>query len=171
MMIHQEVLLNVAKLPTAEAQVVVVKQISERKLTERALRASATAVVDERAAVKITKIEANISQKLADRDAIDDELAAQRARVRKIQDRLAMQCVDAVPADAMTASPPIAPTDDEDVPAVVDRVLSPEDEASLAALASAWNNAHELKSAFAKASEAVRDCFIQDVLGHSRYVG
>jgi ParB family chromosome partitioning protein len=166
---NQGALLQIAKLPTSNAQVMAIREIDERKRATRARHASAAAAVSgKKATAKIKTIETTITQKTESVGRLNDELAAERKRLRKLQEKLVADCVDTTLIDA-TSSPSTAPTDHEDIPPIPDsRPLSREDEANFTALTAAWNDARKLRNALAKASEAVREHFIQEVLRRFR---
>jgi ParB-like chromosome segregation protein Spo0J len=159
---NQGALLHIAKLPTFKAQLMAIREIDERKRAARARHAAAAAVGDKKATAEIKTIEANITERMDAVESLNDELAAQRKRLRELQGELVADCVDTALVATTTA-----PTDDEDIPPIV---VSPEDEASFASVTAAWDDARKLKKAFAKASEAVRERFIQQVLRRFRRV-
>jgi ParB family chromosome partitioning protein len=154
---NQSALLHVAKLTTSKAQLLATRQIIERKRAARSYSAAAIAAVgDKKATAEIKAIEANIAEKTETLGSLKDEVAVQRQRLRKLEDEIVADCVDETLIDTTITSPSTAPTDDQDIPAILELgPLSPKDEASFAALVEAWDNASPL----------VREHFISKKLG------
>ena len=69
-----------------------VKKIVERKRAARARKASAAAVVgDKKTTAEISILEADIREKEESLESLKGELAANRKRLREIEDKLAVQ--------------------------------------------------------------------------------
>ena len=156
---NEHALLEIAKLP-ATAQCAAVKEIIDRQRAARARLASGAVVAsNKKAAAKIQAIEADIAKKKEAIESLKEELSDDRDRLDKVQGKLVEACVN----NAMISGPSARSADDDDMQAVLDEPLSPEDEASLKALLADWDEAHTLKRKFAKASPAVRDCFWEKI--------
>ena len=159
---NQRALLEIAKLPTATAQLLAAKRIDERIRAAQARRATAITAVqaDTTAAARITTIQADITAMMDEAQGLNDELAGKRSRLRSLQEQLVADCVDKVPITA--DSPAIAPADE--VAPIGDRQpLSLREAGSLGALTAAWDEARELKRAWARASTRVRRRFIDKI--------
>ena len=159
---NQRALLEIAKLPTATAQLLAAKRIDERIRAAQARRATAITAVqaDTTAAARITTIQADITAMMDEAQGLNDELAGKRSCLRSLQEQLVADCVDKVPITA--DSPAIAPADE--VAPIGDRLpLSLREAGSLGALTAAWDEARELKRAWARASTRVRRRFIDKI--------
>jgi ParB-like chromosome segregation protein Spo0J len=164
---NQDALLEIAKLPTPEAQCKAVATIDERKRAARARRATAAVADNEKAAAEIEEIEASIEDKLQKVDSLKDKVASQRERVRKIEDELIGKSVDATLAP-VDPSPSIVPADDPEIPPASDEddgeVPDPDLDQALADLQAAWDAAAELREAWEQAPLTARKRFIAEVL-------
>jgi ParB/RepB/Spo0J family partition protein len=164
---NQDALLEIAKLPTPETQCKAVQALDERKRAARARRATAAVADDDKAADEIEEIEASIADKLQKVDILKNKVASQRERVRKIEDELIGQRVDATLVSVDT-SPSIAPTDDPEISSASDEddneVLDPDLYQALDDLQAAWDAAAELREAWNQAPAVVRERFISEVL-------
>jgi ParB/RepB/Spo0J family partition protein len=164
---NQDALLEIAKLPTPETQCKAVQALDERKRAARARRATAAVADDDKAAAEIEEIEASIADKLQKVDILKNKVASQRERVRKIEDELIGQRVDATLVSVDT-SPSIAPTDDPEISSASDEddneVLDPDLYQALDDLQAAWDAAAELREAWNQAPAVVRERFISEVL-------
>jgi seryl-tRNA synthetase len=144
----------------ATAQCAAVKEIIDRQRAARAHLASGAVVAsNKKAAAKIQAIESDIATKKEAIESLKEELSDDRDRLDKVQGKLVAACVN----NAMISGPSARSAEDNDMQAVLDEPLSPEDEASLQALLADWDEAHTLKRKFAKASPAVRDCFWEKI--------
>jgi ParB/RepB/Spo0J family partition protein len=164
---NQAVLLEIAALPTPEAQCKAIQVIDERKRAARARRAAAAVTDNAKAAAEIERIEASIADKLHKLDRLNDKVASHRKRVREIEDKLISNCVDdtLVPIDQ---SPSIVPDNEPEIPPASDEddgeVPDPDLDQALADLQAAWDAAAELREAWDQAPLAVRKRFIAEVL-------
>jgi ParB/RepB/Spo0J family partition protein len=133
---NQQVLLEIAKQAAPEGQVSAIEEIVARKRAESARRASEPAV-DKKAVKEINTLHAEIREGGA-------KLAANRNRLRLIEDKLAVQ----------GELPSVTATDEQKPTSLP---LSPEDEAQVAALIKALDWNPKLKAKLANASPAVLD--------------
>jgi hypothetical protein len=164
---NQDALLEIAKLPTPEAQRKAVRAIDERKRAARARRSAAAVADNEKAAAEIEEIEASIADKLQKLDRLKDKVASQRERVRKIEEKLIGKSVDPTLV-SVDPSPSIAPTDDPEISKAPDedagKVQGSDLDQALSDLQAAWDAAAELREAWEQASTIVRERFIAEVL-------
>jgi ParB-like nuclease domain len=138
---NQRALIKIAKQPTPNEQLRAVEEIVERKRAARDHNSSAR--TDKKTAAEIDAIQADIREKEGNLAKLKGELARDRKRLQEINDRLAVQGEaaaveplskdasprkpstatarsdpdDKVHSDIMrdSASPPMSPTDDEDL--------------------------------------------------------
>src|SRR6185369_4098483 len=148
---NQGALLQIAKLPP-NAQCTAVTAIVEAQRAARARLASrAVAVASEKAAAKIQSIEEKIAKKKETLQTLKTEVADERDRLDEVHGDLAAAYVNN--ALISGAAPQLA--DEGGIQCVLDEPLSPEDDASFAAVVEAWNKACELKAELANASPMV----------------
>ena len=125
---NQAALLQIAKLPTHDAQLKAVKEIAERKCAERASRAADAAASDRKAAAKLKTIKSEIGQKEKAAEAMAKGLADDRKKLTKLEDQLVEGCADAATGSPIVDSPPTAPADSYDH--AEEQPLSAEDQAA-----------------------------------------
>lgn len=155
---NQRALLEIAKQETPTAELRAVKKIVERKRTARARKASAAAIVgDKKTTAEINTLEADIREKEDSLESLKDELAADRKRLREIEDKLAVQGV----AEADDAS--IVPAEDVDKSA---RHIA--DEGTFERLKDRWEKYLALDWGHAPAETRAR--FVAKVLGYPERV-
>jgi phage gp16-like protein len=153
---NQHALLAIAKLPP-KAQCAAVNAIVDGQLGERARLASrAVAVASEKATAKIQAIEAKMAKKNDTLHTLKKELAGERERLDEVHADLVATYVN----NALISGAATQLADEGDIQAILDEPLSPEDEASFAAVVEAWNKARELKAELANASPMVLERYI-----------
>ena len=153
---NQGALLRISRLPTSEVQLLALKQIDERRACARAVVATST---DEKGTAGTETLQSqNADKSEALKSSPKNKVAVDRARLGEFEGQTALIA-------ATTSSPATAPTDDLDIPPILDRrTFSPDDAARLAALTATWDEASALKRAWAEASTRVRQRFVDEVL-------
>ena len=156
---NQRALLELAKQSTPEAQLRVVKKILERKRAARARKASAAAVVgDKRTAAEVSILETDIHDKEDRLQSLKAKLAANRKRLREIEDKLAVQGV-ARAGDDQSIVP------DEDADKSARRIA---EEETFERLKVRWKK--YITPDWKDASEKTRARFVAEVLGYPERV-
>ena len=157
---NQRALLEIAKQSTRKAQLRAIQKIVERKRAARARKAlPAAGVADKKTAAEISLLEANISKKEESLENLKGELAANRKRLREIEDKLAVQGVAKAGDDQS-----MVPAEDVDKSA---RRLA--DEGTFERLKDRWEKYLALD--WNDAPAETRAQFIAKVLGYPERVG
>ena len=156
---NQRALLELAKQSTPKAQLRAIEKIIERKRTARACKASTAAFVgDEKTTAEVSALEADIRDKEDRLESLRGKLAANRKRLREIDDKLAVQGV-AKTGDGHSIVP------DEDADKSARRIA---DEGTFERLKVRWKKFLALD--WKDASEKTRARFVADVLGYPERV-
>ena len=151
---NQSSLLKIARLPTSEAQLSALREVDERTRQPRVRRAHAVPATrtDEKAAARTETLQSH---------AADTAEASKSGAIDRARGGAEVQSSRVATTTPSTGT---APEPDLDLPYHLDRCpLSPEDAGSLAALTHAWEEASNLKLAWAKASTRAREKFIDEI--------
>jgi protein tyrosine phosphatase (PTP) superfamily phosphohydrolase (DUF442 family) len=173
----QRALLEIAKQPTPSAQLKAIEKIVERKRVERIRHASDA---KKEATAEIAKLKADIAKNEGALESLKAKIVDKRKRLGQLKGASAADYASAtIPITSPSTSPThevndiVSPSsvpaqdggDDLDIPESLDRrPLSVVDEEFLGALRDAWYGALDVRIAWAKASNVVRERFIADDL-------
>ena len=157
---NQRALLEIASQPTPKAELRTVREIVERKrAAAHARNGSVAAVVgDKKTTAEINTLEADIREKQESLERLQGKLAANRKRLREIEDKLAIQGV-AKAGDGQSIVP------DEDADQSAHRIAG---EGKFERLKVRWKK--YLAPDWKDASEKTRARFVAEVLGYPERV-
>ena len=118
----QRALLEIAKQPTANAQVKTIEEIIGRRQAERARHASAA---EQKAASEIAALKAGLAKNKSTLEKLATKMADQRGRLCELKDATATGCADTAPS---VTGPLATPSEDEEIsvtgaPLDVDRLV------------------------------------------------
>jgi len=190
---NQQALLEIAKQPTPKTQLRVIEEIVERKLAVRNRASAAAAdkkttgeistleagILEKEGDLKNLKRELATNrtrlQEIRDKLVVQGEVAGSEPPSEEQDLNQAAAAADSHPDPKVSSdvthdvnteevvSPATTPTGN-DIPAFLDRhPMSPEDEAALDVVMTAWTNSTDLRAALVAASPVVREHFIEAV--------